>query len=233
MEKLSAFFLLFISLQAFSQGEIKSLDQCPKYDVIIVPGVPHNGESWSRTMQDRVNWAVYLYKNGYTENIIFSGSAVYTAYEEASIMALYAEKMGVSREHILLDSKAEHSTENIYYSYQIAKEKEFNCIAFATDPFQGYGLKSFIKKFDFPIEIIPINYDTLATLDLTEPSIDADLALRQNFVSIVERESKWKRFKGTMGQNIQWVEEDLKTRRLKRKYGDCIVKEDDDLTTSN
>ena len=34
--------------------------------------------------------AYYLYKNGYTKNIIFSGSAVHTPYVEAKVMRLLA-----------------------------------------------------------------------------------------------------------------------------------------------
>jgi uncharacterized SAM-binding protein YcdF (DUF218 family) len=214
--------LLLLSFQLQAQAEIVSLNHQRNYDAIIVPGVPHNGQNWSSTMRDRVLWSVYLYKSGHAKNVIYSGSAVYTAYEEAAVMALYAEQLGIPREHIFLDSRAEHTTENIYYSYQIAKKQQFECIAFATDPFQGYSMKSFIKKFEFPIDIFPIDYDTLSSLMIQEPKINPELAKRDAFTSIVERESKWKRFRGTMGQNIRWQAEDLKKKRLKKKYANRV-----------
>lgn len=217
----------FISIGALfsnTRAAVVSLDPHVKYDAIIVPGVPHNGQNWSSTMRDRVLWSVFLYKSGYAKNIIYSGSAVYTAYEEAAVMALYAQELGIPKEHIFLDSRAEHTTENIYYSYQIAKKQQFECIAFATDPFQGYSMKSFIRKFEFPIDILPIDYDTLSSLIIQEPKINPELAKRAEFKSIVERESKWKRFRGTMGQNIRWQAEDLKKKRLQRKYRNRIEK---------
>lgn len=192
------------------------------YDAIIVPGVPFDGERWSETMQARVLWSKYLYDNGYTKNIIYSGSAVYTEFEEAAIMAKYGEALGIPKEHIFTDPRAEHSTENIYYSYQVAKKHNFKTLALATDPFQANSMRSFIKKFDFPIDLLPIVFDTLKIQDQTTPNIDPASAKVEYFVSITERESFGKRLKGTMGQNICWQEEDLKTKRLYKKYKDRL-----------
>lgn len=200
----------------------RSLADAP-YDAIIVPGVPFQDSTWSKTMEARVKWSYFLYQNGYTKNVIYSGSAVYTAYTEAKIMALYAEGMGIPKEHIFIEDRAEHSTENVYYSYQVAKKEHFDHIALATDPFQTNSLRSFIKKFEFPIALIPIIEDTLIQHPVPTPKIDPSSAMVEGFVSIVERESFGKRLKGTMGQNIRWQEEDLKTKRLKKKYGDRIT----------
>ena len=179
------------------------------YDVVIVPGVPFDGKEWSMVMRGRVLWATYLYKKGITKNIIFSGAAVYTPYIEAKIMALYAQKLGVPENKIFIEDKAEHSTENIYYSYFLAKSKGFNKIAFATDPFQSRMLMRFSKKrFKTPIQHIPFITDTLKTIhDILTPTIDVNLAFKDNFKSIVETQSKWKRFKGTSGRNIEYIKE--------------------------
>lgn len=199
----------------------KYLSKAP-YDAIIVPGVPFDGKHWSETMRNRVYWSSYLYKKGITKNIIYSGSAVYTEYEEAKIMALYGEALGIPKEHIFLDPRAEHSTENVYYSYRVAKKQGFQKMALATDPFQLNSMRKFIKKFELPVDFLPILKDTLLKQDLTEPLIDPSSAKRANFVSIVDRQSKWQRLRGTFGQYIRWKEEDLKTKRLRKKYGDRI-----------
>ena len=196
----------------------KYLPNAP-YDAIIVPGVPHDGKHWSEAMRNRVKWSIYLYKKGIAKNVIYSGSAVYSEYEEAKIMALYAEALGIPKEHIFLDPRAEHSTENIYYSYRVAKKEGFQKIALATDPFQLNGMRKFIKKFELPIDLLPIIKDTLLKQDLTEPTICCDSAKRAGFVSIVDRQSKWQRLRGTFGQHIRWKEEDLKTKHLRKKYG--------------
>ena len=89
----------------------ESLKKAP-YDAIIVPGVPFDGKHWSEAMKMRVQWSNYLYKKGIAKNIIYSGSAVYTEYEEAKIMALYGEALGIPKEHIFTDPG--HPTQNGY-----------------------------------------------------------------------------------------------------------------------
>ena len=215
---LSGCFLLAPSAEKTNR---KYLPKAP-YDAIIVPGVPYDGKHWSEAMRNRVQWSIYLYKKGIAKNVIYSGSAVYSEYEEAKVMALYAEALGVPKEHIFLDPRAEHSTENIYYSYRVAKKQGFQKIALATDPFQLNGMRKFIKKFELPVDLLPIVKDTLLKLDLKEPTIDPSSAKRPEFVSIVERQSKWQRLRGTFGQHIRWKEEDLKTKHLRKKYGDRL-----------
>lgn len=179
------------------------------YDVIIVPGVPFDGNTWSMAMKGRVIWAVYLYKQGIAKNIIFSGGSVYSPYVEGKIMALYAEQMGVPKDHIYIEDKAQHSTENVYYSYWIAKNMGMKKIALATDPFQSNLLMRFTKKrFKLKITHIPYIIDTLAKIDDVYPKIDPSSAKVENFKSIVETQSKWHRFRGTQGKNIEFQKEE-------------------------
>ena len=178
------------------------------YDVIIVPGVPFDGKEWTMAMRGRVIWASYLIKKGIAKNVIFSGGAVYTPYVEARIMALYAEQLGVPKEKIILEEKAEHSTENIYNSYWLAKEMGFTKIAVATDRFQSNLLTGFTKRrFKMPIAHIPFIVDTLKTIHNVHPLIDPSSAKVENFKSIVETQSKHYRRRGTRGKNIVFKKE--------------------------
>ncbi|HIP32470.1 MAG TPA: YdcF family protein [Crocinitomicaceae bacterium] len=188
------------------------------YDVIIVPGVPHNGESWSSVMKIRVSWADYLYKNDITKNIIFSGGAVYTKYSEAKIMAEYGKALDIPSEHIFTDTIAEHSSENVYYSYLIAKENGFKRIALATDPFQAKSLRGMIQKLELPIDLIPIVYDTILKYKLAEPTISFESAIESPFTSIKDRESFFTRLKGTAGRHILFYEDDLPNQKTIDKF---------------
>jgi hypothetical protein len=188
-----------------------------KFDIIIVPGVQFENGKWDRIMKGRVYWAKHLYDRGIAKNIMFSGSAVYSPYYEGEIMALYAQKLGIPKENIYTETKAEHSTENIYYSYKKARKLGFSKIALASDPFQTKLLRRFTKKkVSRDIKLIPFVIDTLKVIepDMTDPQIDYAKAYVSDFVSIIKRESRWKRFKGTLG----W-------RRDKKAY--------DSLPTSN
>lgn len=196
------------------------------YDVIIVPGFPYEeGKEWSPVIKIRTVWADYLYEHGHTKNIIFSGSAVHSPFVESKVMAAYAEKLGVPKEHIFTEEKAEHTLENVYYSYRMAKALGFKKIAVASDFVQAKQLSRFIRKFDLPISMLPIVIDTLKTLEKAEPKIDVASLKVANFVPQSERQNLKKRFRGTRGKRIKWHKEDLKTERLRRKYKNNIIQE--------
>jgi len=175
------------------------------YDVIIVPGVPLENNKWSRTMKGRVLWAYFLYKKGIAKNVMFSGSAVYTPYIEAEVMAKYGAALGIKPEHIFTEPKAEHSTENVYYGHKNAKKLGFKTVALASDKFQAKMLRGFAKrKIEDEIGIIPIVYDSLVVFadTIVDPILDFQDLYIEDFQSIKEREGFWKRFKGTSGRNI-------------------------------
>lgn len=175
------------------------------FDAIIVPGIPFKNGNWDTVMKARVIWAWVLYKNGFTKNVIFSGAAVYSPYKEAVVMGLYAQQLGIPPDHIFYETQARHSTENVYYSYLLAKELGFKSLALATDPFQSFLLKGFLRRrFASPIYRLPFVVDTLAAYNTVNPHIDPQTAHVDTFVSITENETFIKRTRGTFGRDIDW-----------------------------
>jgi uncharacterized SAM-binding protein YcdF (DUF218 family) len=173
------------------------------FDAIIVPGVPFRNGNWDSIMKARVLWSWFLYQKGMATNIIYSGSAVYSPYVEGKTMALYAEALGIPKEHIFVEDQAEHSTENVYYSYKLAKEKGFKSLALATDPYQASLLYGFTKKrFRSPIIHIPIIFDTIRKINYMNPVIDPQSAFVKDWTSILVRQTRHYRFRGTRGKNI-------------------------------
>src|SRR5688572_9423833 len=166
------------------------------YDVIIVPGFPYEGDKSTDVMKMRMFWAKHLYDSGFTKNIIFSGSSVYTPYVESIAMKIMADSMGIPADHTFSETKAEHSTENVYYSWKMARGLGFNKIALASDPFQSGLLRSFIRRYCPGMKAVPVIFDLLEIDELKLPKIDASSAYVENFVSIKERETFWQRFKG-------------------------------------
>lgn len=190
-----------------SQQRLFEESKTKVYDVVVVPGIPFENGQWNWLMRGRVYWSKYLYDQGIVKNVMFSGSSVYSPYYEAKIMAMYAEAIGIPRQHIFLETKAEHSTENIYYSYQNAKELGFTKIALASDPFQTKSLRRFTRRqVSADIDLIPMVIDTMKVLEQTmikSPDINPALAYNESFISIKERQSLWKRLMGTLGHNIR------------------------------
>jgi DUF218 domain len=187
------------SLQLYNKAKAKS------YDLVVVPGVPLENGKWSDTMKARIYWSKYLFDQGIAKNIMYSGNAVYTPYVESEIMALYAEAIGIPKENIFTESKAEHSTENIYYSYKKALKLKFQKIALASDPFQTKMLKRFTRlRVSEKVDLIPIVFDTLRAMEpaMIDPAIDYNRAFVTDFISLPERKSFWTRLQGTMGKDL-------------------------------
>jgi uncharacterized SAM-binding protein YcdF (DUF218 family) len=217
---LSGLFLLLVAscMSLGAERSYKRYTVHQPYDAIIVPGVPFKDGTWSDIMKMRVHWAVHLYKEGIAKNIVFSGSSVYSPYIEARIMALYAQALGVDEAHIYTEERAEHSSENLYYSYRLAKDNGLEKIALATDPFQGSFLRGFASKIKLDsIGFLPVVFKKLDKMELTTPEIDPSWAYVEDFTSIVERESAAVRFQGTMGKFIEFEPEDDPRRRKQRK----------------
>ena len=203
-----SFFILALNSCTFSpktQKRLFSKVEKEQFDVIIVPGVPFENNQWDRVMKGRVYWSKYLYDKGIAKNIIYSGAAVYSPYYEGKIMALYAAALGIPKAHIYAETRAEHSTENIYYAYKLAKKLGFKSVAVASDPFQTKLLRKFIrKKIDPAIPVIPFVVDTLKIIEpgMIDPTIDYQQAFKKDFISLTKRENHWKRWRGTRGKNV-------------------------------
>jgi uncharacterized SAM-binding protein YcdF (DUF218 family) len=208
LASLLVFSIIISSCQFTKRGEqrmYKRWAENKSYDMVIVPGLPlEDSLKWTRLLRGRIYWAKFLYDKGIAKNIMFSGSAVYTPYYEGRIMAMYAEAIGIPKEHIFTELKAEHSIENLYYSYKKSKQLGFKTIALASDPFQSKQLRSFAHlRMSRDIGIIPFVEDTLILIEplMKNPVIDYKQAFKENFVSLKQRESRWKRIKGTLGWN--------------------------------
>jgi uncharacterized SAM-binding protein YcdF (DUF218 family) len=189
------------------------------FDVIIVPGAPYQYGSVSNVIKMRLYWAKHLYDSGYTKNIIFSGSSVYSPYVEGIVMKVMADSLGIPADHTFSETKAEHSTENVYYSYKMAKAMGFNKIGLATDPYQSGMLKSFIEKYCPDMKAIPVIFGTMDIGSKTLPLIDTTALYVKDFVSIVKREGFWERLSETRGRRVKEAvekEEQLESARIKK-----------------
>ncbi|HTF18096.1 MAG TPA: YdcF family protein [Chryseolinea sp.] len=214
---------LLLTHCSFSHYAKKSYERATKkkpFDVIIVPGVPYEQENTTSIMTMRVLWAKQLYDSGFTKNIIFSGSAVYSPYVEGIVMKTIADSLGIPPDHTFSETKAEHSTENIYYSWKMARSMGFQKIALSTDPFQSIMLRGFIKKYTPGITAIPVVFDRLDIKGKSLPPIDYASGYIPNFVNIKKRESFWQRLQGTMGRRVK---EEVKAEKKERSGGEKVI----------
>jgi uncharacterized SAM-binding protein YcdF (DUF218 family) len=158
-------------------------------------------------MKNRVVWSCFLYSRGIARHIIYSGNAVYTPYVEGKNMALHAIAMGIPNASVFSETKVEHSTENLIYSYRLAKKMGFEKIAVATDPFQSNSLKAYAWDNSIPVAFIPILSDSLYAFQVDSSfHIDPSGAYINGFIPLPQRENTIKRIMGTLGLKIQDTE---------------------------
>lgn len=207
---LAAFSLLLSSCMLFQPSASKltrrALAKHASYDAVIVPGVPFIAPRWDMTMQMRVLWAVHLYQRGYAKKLIMSGSSVYSPYVEAQIMKLYAVSLGVPADDVILEGRAQHSTENLWYGYKLARSLGYQSVALSTDPFQTRMVYRFGKRRLKDLQYLPVIFDTLRTIQRADPVISYETLRVDSFRPITETQSFWYRFRGTMGRHIDFTE---------------------------
>jgi vancomycin permeability regulator SanA len=173
-------------------------------DIAIVPGLPFYHGKIDTLLKSRILWSHYLFKKGIVSNVLYSGNAVYTPWIEGPTMALFANQLGIENKNIVIDTIAEHSTENLFFGYHQAKKMGYKTIAIATDPFQCAMLHKYAKKnFNETIYFIPIIYDSIKPFMGMDLLIDTTLTLKKNFTPIEERLDYKDRLKGTTGKNIK------------------------------
>jgi hypothetical protein len=105
----------------------------------------------------------------------------------------------------------------VYYSCIIAKQQGFKKVAVATDRFQSRTLADFLpkvrRKTKVDVHSLPMQVDLMFSMTNEDPKIDFQSARVENFVSIVDRESKLKRFWGTMGKHIDYSVDHPETKK--------------------
>lgn len=159
------------------------------YDVIIVPGLPYNGGKVNPVYKARMLWAKWLFDRKIAKNIIFSGSAVHTPYVEGEVMKIMADSMGIPSAHTFAEGRAQHSTENVDFGIQLARQLGFKKIAVATDPFQSHFIRRFLDKWKLNVALVPFPLQMMPIYQKqTVPRINAQAAFKRNFVPIEKRE---------------------------------------------
>jgi uncharacterized SAM-binding protein YcdF (DUF218 family) len=101
--------------------------QQPKpVDAIIVlgGGVGESGKA-NQGYEERVEYAVNLYKKGYAKTLIFSSGYMYR-FKEPLVMEALAVSLGVPQQEIILEDKATSTYEHILFSKKILLEHHWS-----------------------------------------------------------------------------------------------------------
>ncbi len=182
--------ILFLAHDSSAQNELRSYKRIVKrapFDAIIVPGFPYKQAKDSILLNVRLYWAKELYDRGVARNIIFSGAAVHTAYNEGMIMKIMADSLGIPSNHTFVEGHALHTTSNAKLGKRLARKLGFKKIAAATDPYQ-YSYMKLLMWFSAPgVPILTFPRDSMLAYFKPLPVVNPRDAFVKDFVPLKER----------------------------------------------
>lgn len=122
-------------------------------------------------------------------------------------MKMFADSLGINPANTFEEIKAEHSTENIYIGYKLAKKMGFKKVGLALDPFQTKMLRTFVAKRCEGIALIPVVFkriDPNMKRNIHIPNINSQAAFIANFVPLPDRQNFFERLRETNGKHIDF-----------------------------
>ncbi len=125
-----------------------------KADAIVVfaGGVGESGMA-GQGYEERVKYAVELYKKGYSHHLIFSSGYGY-AFREPEIMKILAVSMGVPEGVIFLEQKAANTYQNVKFTKEILNKNALKSILFVSSPYHMRRASLTFKKIAPDIAVI-------------------------------------------------------------------------------
>lgn len=119
-------FITVISINFYVKSTTKKLilnddeySQLTDVDCILVLGAGIWGDKPSPMLEDRLNEAISLYKNGVSSKIIMSGDHGKTDYDEVNTMKNYAIQQGIPSKDIFMDHAGFSSYESMFRAKEI------------------------------------------------------------------------------------------------------------------
>lgn len=112
--------LLRLCMLFTTQDAVSSLETVPPKPVVLVPGAGLNSSGGpSAPLQDRLDAAIELYRQGKVQKLLLSGDNSGTYYNEPAAMQDYALSQGVPEEDLVLDYAGRRTYDTCYRAHHI------------------------------------------------------------------------------------------------------------------
>jgi uncharacterized SAM-binding protein YcdF (DUF218 family) len=127
--------VFYTPLMWYLAEPLRIIQQPQRADAILVfaGGVGESGQA-GQGYEERVNYAVELYKKGYADNLIFS-SGTRSTFSEPYVMKVLAISLGVPEKAILLEDKAANTYENVRFSDSILDARKWKKAVLISSPY--------------------------------------------------------------------------------------------------
>jgi len=139
-------FIFYTPFVWFCARPLRIMQPPEKADCIVVfaGGVGESGEAM-QGYEERVKYAVEMYKNGFAEHLIFSsGYSFY--FKEPFIMKALAVSLGVPEQNILIENKASNTYKNVILTKDILEVNSWKKILLVSAPYHMKRCALVIQK---------------------------------------------------------------------------------------
>ena len=131
----TAIILIYIIGTAINIWCFAEVDETRKADVIIVLGAAAYDSGPSPVYRERLNHAIQLYNDGYSEYIVVTGGCVDgNKYSDAYIGKQYLLEKGIPDERIIMEDRSVITEENFEYSKRLLEDNGFESALIVSDP---------------------------------------------------------------------------------------------------
>ncbi len=145
--------LLYVLWVTISIVSYSHINESTKADAVIVLGAGVWGDKPSPVFEERINHAIWLYKHGYVDQLIFTGGiGKGNDYSDSSIAKKYAIEYLIPEEDIYIEEQSTITEENIFYAAKIVDEYNMSTVIIVSDPLhmkramlmaKDYGLEAY------------------------------------------------------------------------------------------
>ena len=127
--------LFFISYAAWSVWSYGDTFEMEKTDAVIVLGAAAWHKDPSPVLRERINQAISLYEDGYTETIIFTGGKGEGApFAESEVSKEYAIEQNVPEGDILVETDSQMTEGNLRNALELGKKHDLHSFSIVSDP---------------------------------------------------------------------------------------------------
>ncbi len=143
-------------------GDEFKLKKDEKFDAIVVLGAAvWKGNVPSPVYEGRLNKALYLFKEKFSDKIIVTGSNAPFELSEAEVGKIYLESKGINPEKIELEKKTTSTIEQIHFIKRtLMKERKFKKIIVVSDGFHLPRVIEIAKFLSLDIRVSRSNLKT-------------------------------------------------------------------------
>lgn len=148
--------LLYILMSMHGIWTFTSEFKIEKADAALVLGTKVEGDEPSLALRVRVDYAIWLYEEGFVEQIIFTGGKTDGAsLSEAEVSKTYAMEMGIPEEAIVLEDSSQVTRENMMFTKDLATQLGLEDFLLVSDPFHMKRALMMADVFELNVSAAP------------------------------------------------------------------------------